>query len=111
MASRYAVSLALACAAGPAFAGSIADLGLSLEQIRALNAQLTAPVAAPGIAFGSPTAFGASWGQAFAGLGGQTISSGEENLDGSAVLGAGIGHPYRAIGVEAVVNIIRRRRG
>lgn len=111
MASRYAVAVALAFAAGPAVAGSVTDLGLSLEQIRALNAQLTAPVAAPGIAFGSPTAFGASWGQAFAGLGGQTISSGEENLDGSAVLGAGIGDPYRAIGVESVVNVISLQEG
>ncbi len=111
MASRYALAFALAGAAGPAIAGSVTDLGLSLEQIRTLNAQLTAPIAAPGIAFGSPTAFGASWGQAFAGLGGQTVSSGEDDLDGSAVLGAGIGDPYRAIGVEAAVNVISLQEG
>ncbi len=111
MASRFAVAFALACVAGPAVAGSVTDLGLSLEQIRALNAQLTAPIAAPGIAFGAPTAFGASWGQAFAGLGGQTVSSGEDDLDGSAVFGAGILDPYRAVGVEAVMNVISLQEG
>lgn len=112
MAFRYAVSFALACAAaGPAFAGSVADLGLSLEQIRALNAQLTAPIAAPGIAFGSPTAFGAGWGQAFAGIGGQTVSVGPDDLDGSAVLGMGLGDPRRAVGLEAAVNVISLQEG
>lgn len=112
MASRHAPLFALAClAAAPAFAGSVTDLGLSLEQVRTLNAQLTAPIAAPGIAFGAPTGFGAGWGQAFAGLGGQTISEGQDNLDGSGVLGVGLGDPQRAIGLEAVVNVISLQEG
>jgi len=111
MAFRYAVPVALACVASPAFAGSVADLGLSLEQIRDLNAQLTAPIAAPGIAFGSPTAFGASWGQAYAGLGGQTVTDQEEDLDGSATVGVGIGDPRRGIGLETAVNVISLQEG
>lgn len=102
-----ALGILLALASASASAGTVADLGLSLEQIRTLNAQLTAPVTAPGIAFGSPTAFGASWGQAFAGIGGQTIAPGsEENLDGSALIGAGLGDPRRGIGLEVAVNVI-----
>jgi hypothetical protein len=112
MAFRHALVFALACAAaGPAFAGSVTDLGLTLEQVRTLNAQLTAPIAAPGIAFGAPTAFGAGWGQAFAGLGGQTVSVGEDDLDGSAVLGVGFGDPQRALGLEAVMNVISLQEG
>lgn len=107
---HLSLALALAAAAGTARAGSIADLGLSLEQIRTLNAQLTAPVAAPGIAFGSPTAFGAGWGQAFAGVGGQTIPPGREyGVDGSALMGFGIGDPHRFLGLESAVNFISLR--
>lgn len=102
---------ALMASAGAAHAGTVADLGLSVEQIRTLNAQLTAPVAAPGIAFGSPTAFGAGWGEVFAGIGGQTLSSAEDNVDGSALLGAGLGDPRRGIGLEAAMNIISLQGG
>lgn len=106
-ASRNALcGLALAAVAGGAQAGSITDLGLSLEQIRALNAQLTAPVAAPGIAFGSPTAYGAGWGQAFAGVGGQTVDEANSEVDGSALVGFGLGDPNRYLGLEAAMNII-----
>jgi len=112
MATRHILTLALACAAaGPAFAGSVADLGLSLEQVRALNAQLTAPIAAPGIAFGAPTAFGASWGQAYAGIGGQTLSTGPDNLDGSALIGAGLGDSRRFLGLDVTMNIISLQEG
>lgn len=112
MASRHALFLAVACAAPvPAFAGSVTDLGLSLEQVRTLNAQLTAPIASPGIAFGSPTAFGAGWGQVFAGIGGQTIPEGQDDLDGSAVLGVGFGDPHRGLGLEAVANVISLQEG
>ncbi|MGH8442574.1 MAG: hypothetical protein ACRETF_06680 [Nevskiaceae bacterium] len=107
MGIRYTCSIALTLAvlAGPAPASSIADLGLSLEQIRSLNAQLTAPIAAPGIAFGAPTGFGAGWGQAFAGLGGRTLAEGDQDLDGSALLGWGMGDP-RVLGLEAAMNIV-----
>ena len=105
------LALALAAASGAAQASSIADLGLSLEQIRTLNAQLTAPVTAPGIAFGSPTGFGAGWGQAFAGVGGETDSAGEHGVDGSALLGVGLGDPQRYIGLEAAVNVVSLTEG
>jgi len=108
---RRPLALALAMAAGSAHAGSVADLGLSLEQIRALNAQLTAPIAAPGISFGTPTGFGASWGQTFAGLGGRTVSSGTSDVDGSALVGFGLGDPSRFLGLETAINIISLQEG
>lgn len=104
---KPALGILLTLASATANAGTVADLGLSVEQIRALNAQLTAPIAAPGIAFGSPTAFGAGWGQLFAGIGGQTIPPGsKENVDGSALVGAGFGDPRRGLGLEVAMNII-----
>lgn len=108
---RRLVFLVILLASSRVQAGAVADLGLSLEQIRTLNAQLTAPVVAPGIAFGSPTAFGAGWGQAFAGVGGQTISSGEDDLDGSALLGFGLGDPRRLWGLEVAMNVISLQEG
>lgn len=99
----------LVLAAGSARAGSVADLGLSLEQVRSLNAQLTAPIVAPGISFGSPTAYGAAWGQVFAGVGGQTLSTPGQDVDGSALVGAGIGDARRSIGFEVAVNVISLR--
>jgi hypothetical protein len=103
------LAVALAATAGSAQANSITDLGLSAEQVRALNAQLTAPVASPGIAFGSPTAFGAGWGQAFAGIGGQTVDEPNSEVDGSALLGLGFGDPNRYLALEAAMNIISLR--
>ena len=106
MGKKLALAVALTAACGAAHAGTIADLGLSLEQTRSLNAQMTTPIAAPGIAFGSPTAFGAGWGQAFAGIGGQTVTNGPDDVDGSALLGFGMGDPRRFVGIEAAMNII-----
>ncbi len=103
---NFLLAVALAAACSSARAATLADLGLSLEQIRSLNAQMTAPIAAPGIAFGSPTGFGAGWGQAFAGIGGQTVPTGPDGVDGSALLGFGMGDPRRVFGVEASMNII-----
>lgn len=79
--------------------------------MRALNAQLTAPIAAPGIAFGSPTAYGAGWGQAFAGVGGQTASNAEHDVDGSALLGFGLGDPQRYLALEAAMNVVSLTEG
>ena len=106
---NLALALTLAATAGTAHAASIADLGLTLEQVRALNAQLTAPIAAPGIAFGSPTAFGAGWGQTFAGIGGQTLDKPDQDLDGSALFGFGLGDPTRYIALESTVTVISLR--
>lgn len=108
---KPALGIFLTLAFAAANAGTVADLGLSVEQIRALNAQLTAPVAAPGIAFGSPTAFGAGWGQVFAGIGGQTLSNAQDELDGSALLGAGFGDPRRGLGLEVAMNVISLQEG
>jgi len=105
------LALALAAAAGGAQANSIADLGLTLEQVRALNAQLTAPIAAPGIAFGSPTAYGAGWGQSFSGIGGQTVSTAQDDVDGSALLGFGLGDPHRYLALEAAMNVVSLTEG
>ena len=113
MSIRHPLTLAVAltAAGGSAHAGTLTDLGLSLEQIRTLNAQMTAPIAAPGIAFGSPTGFGAGWGQAFAGIGGETVPSGPDDVDGSALLGFGLGDPRRFVGLEASMNVISLREG
>ena len=95
----------LACA--PSHAVDIGDLGLSETQVRALNAQMTAPVMAPGISFGSPVGFGAGWRQVFVGVGGNTIPpGGKQDIDGSASLGMGFGNPYRSLAFEAVVTAI-----
>jgi hypothetical protein len=105
----FAAAVTLACfAAKPANAVNVSELGLSEAQVRALNAQLTAPVIAPGISFGSPIAFGASWGQMFAGVGGQTIpkTSRNEGLDGSITMGFGLGDPFGYVGLETVASVI-----
>lgn len=109
------IAAALAAASTPALAVNMGDLGLSDAQIRALNAQLTAPVTGPGISFGSPIAFGAGWGEVFAGVGGNTTppksGSGLDgaDVDGSASLGFGIGNAYDGVGLETVVTAISVR--
>lgn len=101
-------ALVLALAAGSAHAGgTLADLGLTLDQVRDLNAQLTAPIVAPGIAFGSTTGFGAGWGQLYAGVGGETLPSGSDKpVDGSALFGLGLGDSRRAIALDMSMNVI-----
>lgn len=109
---RYLVAAALLAVTLPASAVDISQLGLSRSQVDALNAQLTAPIVAPAIAFGSPVAFGVGWGQAFAGVGGTTVShpcTNCQRLDGSASVGAGFGNPYTFVGLEAVATIISLR--
>lgn len=87
-------------------AAGVNEIGLSADQIRSLNAQLTSPAAAPGISFGSPVAYGADWGQVFGGIGGQTIPPGSgESVDGSALLGFGVGDS-RLVGAEVSATII-----
>lgn len=101
------VAVAAAAVSAPAHAVGVNEIGLSADQIRSLNAQLTAPAAVPGIAFGSPVAYGADWGQVFAGIGGQTIPPGaDRSVDGSMVLGLGLGDSRRIVGLEASVSVI-----
>jgi hypothetical protein len=108
---RSIVSLLAACglaAALPAHAQvDLSKLGLSRAQIVALNAQLTAPAVAPAIAFGSPVGFGAAWGQAYFGLGGQTVpKSHPHDVDGAATLGFGLGDPERYVGLDTAITAI-----
>jgi hypothetical protein len=56
-----------------------------------------------GISFGSPVAFGASWGNIGLGVYAQTIDNASEDYDGSAALVFGLGDPNRFIGIEAAV--------
>lgn len=91
---------------GAAHAVGVNEIGLSADQIRSLNAQLTSPAAAPGISFGSPVAYGADWGQVFGGIGGQTIPPGsDDSVDGSMLLGLGVGDS-QLVGVEMSATII-----
>jgi hypothetical protein len=107
---RFAAAVTGLALGAPAHAVDIGDLGLSESQVRALNAQMTAPAVAPGIAFGSPVGFGAGWGQAFLGVGGTTLPPGSaQDVDGSASFGMGFGDPYRNLGLEAVVTSISLR--
>lgn len=102
------LAAAVLAAALPARAEvDFAQLGLSRAQIVALNAQLTAPAVAPGIAYGSPVAFGAGWGQAYWGLGGQTMPPSDPNdVDGSMTLGMGLFDPVKAVGLDSAVSVI-----
>lgn len=106
------LTAALLAAAVPAHAElDLSQLGLSQAQVDALNAQLTAPTVAPGIAFGSPVAFGVAWGQAFMGVGGTTAPNqgGNGGVDGSASVGLGLGNPNTFVGLEAVATVISLR--
>ena len=106
MRSRFLPAALALMACAPAQAVNVNEIGLSADQIRSLNAQLTSPAAAPGIAFGSPVAFGADWGQVFGGIGGQTLPDGaQDSLDGSALLGFGVGDSS-LVGVEVSATII-----
>lgn len=97
----------LAAAAPAAAEVDLSRLGLSRAQVVALNAQLTAPSVAPAIAFGSPVAFGAGWGQAYFGVGGQTVpASRPDDYDGAMTLGVGLFDPVSAIGVDASATAI-----
>lgn len=106
MRSRFVPAALALIACAPAQAINVNEIGLSADQIRSLNAQLTSPAAAPGIAFGSPVAFGADWGQVFGGIGGQTLPDGsQDSLDGSALLGFGMGDSG-FVGVELSATVI-----
>lgn len=60
--------------------------------------------AAPASSAGTPTAYGASWGQAYVGVGGYFPFDGD-NIDGSASIGFGLGDAVESIGAEINVNV------
>lgn len=60
----------------------------------------------PGSTLGSPSAYGAKWGNSFAGLSYASQPDNADKADGSAVLGMGFGDPVRAVGLEMSIGII-----
>jgi hypothetical protein len=60
--------------------------------------------AAPGIALGIPSGFGADQGDGFAGIGFQHRTRLEDRPDGGVVAGVGIGDARRALALEAAVS-------
>ncbi|BAY66505.1 hypothetical protein NIES22_66440 [Calothrix brevissima NIES-22] len=60
--------------------------------------------ASPGSSAGTPSAFGASWGQAFIG-GGGFIPFGKGKVDGSLSVGFGLGDAVKSVGLEVDINI------
>jgi hypothetical protein len=96
--------------AAPAQSPTVSDLGLSTSQIEAISARLDAQASAPGIAFGSPVAFGAGWGQIFAAIGGHTLpATANQSVDGSFQFGFGLGNPHSAFGLEVAATAISLR--
>jgi len=65
-----------------------------------------APRSSPATGFGTPSAFGADWGDAFIGLSGVTEGDTDTKADGSISLGMGFGNAVENIGVEVSVGII-----
>ena len=68
--------------------------------------QLGRVVGAPAITLSTPTGYGARFGQLFAGV--SVINRGRynNNPDGSATVGFGLGDPRRAIGLDVAANVI-----
>jgi len=64
------------------------------------------PTPAPATTFGTPSAYGADWGDAFIGLAGVTQGDNDNKADGSISLGMGFGDAVDNIGVEVSVGII-----
>jgi hypothetical protein len=60
--------------------------------------------ASPGSSAGTPTAYGASWGQAF--VGGGLFFPFDNKVDGSLSLGFGLGNAVKSAGLEVSFNII-----
>lgn len=61
--------------------------------------------AAPGITLGTPSGFGADYGDAFAGAGFQSETRRRDRPDGGAVVGFGIGDAATAVGVETALSL------
>lgn len=75
---------------------------LLIEPISTLKEPLTV---APGSSAGTPTGYGASWGQAFIG-GGVYIPLDKGNFDGSLTFGFGVGDAVKSVGLEFDFNVI-----
>ncbi|NET02462.1 MAG: hypothetical protein F6K61_18210 [Sphaerospermopsis sp. SIO1G1] len=59
----------------------------------------------PGLSFGSPSAFGANWGDLFIGAAAATAGKARDgNPDGSISAGFGLGNSYDLIGLELIFN-------
>lgn len=59
----------------------------------------------PGLSFGAPSAFGASWGDFFIGASGATPGKSRDgNPDASMSAGLGFGNPYSLVGLEFTFN-------
>lgn len=63
-------------------------------------------VGAPAATLSTPTGYGASFGQLFAGLSLINRGRGNNQADGSATIGIGLGNPRRAVGFDVAVNVI-----
>lgn len=90
------------------------QLDLPESVLQQLRDMLTAPRGAPGIAFGSPVAFGAQWGDLYAGLGGQTREktvANNDSVDGSLALGFGLGDARESVGLDTTVGVISLTEG
>lgn len=59
----------------------------------------------PGTTFGTPTAYGANWGQAFVGASGIVDLGGVGRTDGSFSVGAGFGNSISSVGVEVSASV------
>ena len=62
-------------------------------------------LASPGISFGSPTAYGANWGDVFGGIGVISRSPTTSAADDSAVIGFGLGDADKYVGLEIATAI------
>ena len=101
--SLFAAALLMA-GARPA-EGQAAD---SLRQLFRLPPPPTVDVGsrvAPAITLGTPAAFGADYGDAFAGLGFQATTRRRARPDGGAVVGFGLGNEREAVGVETAFSL------
>lgn len=99
---------ALTSMSAAASAATVDELPLSDELKQLILAAITAPASAPGIAQSSPVGFGASWGDIFAGIGGSENpdSSSNDEVNGSASIGFGLGDPVDLVGLETTINLI-----
>jgi hypothetical protein len=59
----------------------------------------------PGSTVGSPSAFGADWGDVFAGVSFQERTRFTDESDGAVVVGFGLGDAQRAVGLEVAVTV------
>lgn len=96
-------ALALAAPAAAQDAGALRDR-YRLPAPPTLEVAARGPWAAPGIAIGIPTGFGADQGDGFAGMGFQHRTRLEDRPDGGLVAGVGVGDARRAAGLEAAVS-------